>query len=425
MVGLFDSERADMHTSIRRTIEMLNEYGPRFRRWCVAWSGGKDSTAAVTLIAYLIASGKVAAPAGGLEVMFADTRLELPPLWLAAQDIRAELEERGIPVRVVMAPMDRRFMVYILGRGVSPPTHKFRWCTKNIKVLPMKQELERLGASPSDPVLLLTGVRLGESAARDQRIAMVCSTKGGTECGAAQFQGIAGGDGDGPRFYEAPGTNGIATLAPLIHWRICHVWRWLSDWAPEEEFGGWDTRQLAHVYGGRDGDEAQEVGARTGCIGCPLAKTDIALDALLRMDRWSYLRPLKEVRAIYWWLREPGNRVRKETASRISTGDGLATNPQRIGPTTLDARLEGLRRVLDVQQRINTAADAARRPRVYLIDAEEEARIRHLISVGTWPLGWDGTEPVANRLIPGEFFVEDEDGDGNRIRRMEVQTTLF
>src|SRR4030067_1080029 len=33
----------------------------------------------------------------------------------------------------------------------------------------------------------------------------------------------------------------IATLAPLLHWRVCHIWEWLRHWAPNEEFGGWPT----------------------------------------------------------------------------------------------------------------------------------------------------------------------------------------
>lgn len=98
-VSIFATERAQMTDSIRRTVDLLNEYGPRFRRWRVAWSGGKDSTAVVTLLVYLIQSGQVKAPVDGLEVLYADTRMELPPLWLAAQDIRWDLEERGCPGR--------------------------------------------------------------------------------------------------------------------------------------------------------------------------------------------------------------------------------------------------------------------------------------------------------------------------------------
>ena len=424
-LNMFESERSDMQTSIRRTVEMLNDYGPRYRRWRVAWSGGKDSTAVVTLIAYLIGAGKVAAPVGGLEVLYADTRMELPPLWLAAQDIKAELEERGIPVHIVTAPMDKRFLVYILGRGVPPPNNNtFRWCTRQIKIDPMAGALAAVGASADDPVLMLTGVRLGESAARNARIALSCSSKGGTECGAAQFQGMASTtDDSGPRFYQPPGKNGLATLAPIIHWRICHVWSWLSHWATEEEFGGWDTRQLAAAYGGRDGDEAQEIGARTGCIGCPLASQDTALDAIVALPQWAYLAPLKRLRPIYRWLREPPNRLRQPTAERCK-GGRLSKNAQRMGPITLAARLVALDRVLEIQAEINAAAAAVRRPPICLINAEEEARIRHLISVETWPDGWDGTEPTADTLIAGEFVIDDVDGDGRRVQRVEIQQLL-
>jgi len=424
--GLFESARSDMHTSIRRTVEMLNEYGPQYRRWRVAWSGGKDSTAVVTLIAWLISSGKVAGPVGGLEVLYADTRLELPPLWLAAQDIRAELEARGIPVRVVVAPMDKRFMVYILGRGVPPPNNTtFRWCTRQIKVEPMKDLIGTMGASPADPVLMLTGVRLGESAARDARIALSCSTKGGTECGAAQYQALSDSTGDsGPRFFQREGKNGIATLAPIIHWRICHVWSWLSHWAPEEQYGDWDTAQLAAAYGGRDGDEAQEIGARTGCTGCPLASQDTALDAILRLPQWAYLQPLKGLRPVWRWLREPQNRLRQPTAERCADGR-LSANAQRLGPATFVARLEALRRILEIQSSIN--ADAARlgRPQIDILNAGETARIRELISAGVWPDGWTGQEPTGDVLLPGEWVVDDRDDTGRPIQRVIVQNLLF
>jgi DNA sulfur modification protein DndC len=408
---MFEKERSSMHDSIQHTIDMLNEYGPKFKRWRIAWSMGKDSTAVVTLIAYLIQAGLVAAPVGGLEVMCADTRMELPPLWAAAQDIRDDLEERGIPVQVVMAPMEKRFLPYILGRGVPPPNNKtFRWCTRQIKIDPMKEALEGLSASKDDPILMLTGVRLGESAQRDARIALSCSSKGGTECGAAQFQAIADSTGgSGPKFYQAPGKNGLATLAPIIHWRICHVWEWLSGWAPKPEFGGWETMALANAYGGRDGDEAQEIGARTGCVGCPLAELDGALDAIIRIPQWAYLAPLKGLRAIYRWMRLPCNRLRKAEPEVLKSGK-MAANGQRMGPLTMVARLRGLRRILGIQERINAVARATRRPQIDLLNSEEVAFIRTQIRANVWPDGWVGTEPLASVLLPGMTVVEDEDG---------------
>ena len=416
IASLFESERTDMHTSIQRTIDMLNEYGPRFRRWRVAWSGGKDSTAVVTLLAWLVASGKVAAPVDGLEVLYADTRMELLPLVAVAASVQDELEARGIPVRVVMADIEKRFLPYILGRGVPPPNNNtMRWCTRQIKLDPMRAALER-GGSADDPVLVLTGVRLGESAARDQRIAVACSTKGGTECGSAHFQGMAQTTDGGAKFFQPAGANGIATLAPIIHWRICHVWRWLCEWAPLPEYGEWDTELLANAYGGRDGDEAQEIGARTGCVGCPLASEDSALDAILKLPRWAYLAPLKELRQVYRWLREPRQRLRK-AQEEVRKDGSWSKNAQRMGPITLEARLEAMNRILDIQRRVNDAAGT--RPKLDILNTEEVQTITRLIAAGTWPDGWSGEEPRADTLIPGRFVVEDEDG-----QRVEEQLLL-
>lgn len=73
---LFGERRNQMTDSIRLTVESLQAYGPAHEHWALAWSGGKDSTALVTLVVWLIESGRVAAPKS-LTVLYADTRLEL------------------------------------------------------------------------------------------------------------------------------------------------------------------------------------------------------------------------------------------------------------------------------------------------------------------------------------------------------------
>jgi DNA sulfur modification protein DndC len=177
-----ESFRLQMTDSIRMTQESLAAYGELHDHWTIAWSGGKDSTALLTIVVWMILAGRVKAPRK-LSVLYADTRLELLPLWLSAASIREELEDKrealaalgcDLDVRVVLAPLDKRFMVYVLGRGVPPPNNTtLRWCTRQTKVDPMREELERLFAEGD--VLTLTGVRVGESAARDARIALSCS----------------------------------------------------------------------------------------------------------------------------------------------------------------------------------------------------------------------------------------------------------
>ncbi|NML67632.1 phosphoadenosine phosphosulfate reductase family protein [Hymenobacter sp. RP-2-7] len=381
--NLFEgTRRLQMTDSIELTAQSLNAYGPTHKHWAVAWSGGKDSTATLTLLVYLIESGKVQRPQT-LTVLFADTRMELVPLMAAASDIIDDLRARGIDVRTVMAPLDKRFLVYILGRGVPPPNNNtLRWCTRQIKIDPMTAALRELVGGLGEKVLTITGVRQGESAMRDQRIVMSCG-KDGAECGQGWYQ-------------QTLPTALTDTLAPLLHWRVCHVWEWLRSWAPRPEFGDWSTKLLAEAYGG---DEAEEVNARTGCTGCPLASRDTALDNLVSRPQWAYLAPLQGLKPIYRWLREPANRLRQPGGER--RGDGtLSKNQQRMGPLTLEARTEALGRVLVIQAEVNAAALALGRPQVDILNAEEEARIRELIAAGTWPQRWTGDEPTGDTLLP-------------------------
>lgn len=424
--GLFGSRRMQMDESIEMTIASLQAYMGRYNHVAVAWSGGKDSTCTVTLLLWLILSGKVPAPKT-LRILYADTRAELHPLWVTAQRIMSEMDGCAedlaklgcaLTVETVMAPLDERYMVYMLGRGVPPPnSNTLRWCTAQIKIEPMERALAKaacdLGLGEmvtgkrgsthyrgfgDEKILVLTGVRQGESAVRDGRITLSCG-KAGSECGQGWYQ-------------ETLPTALCDTLAPLLHWRICHVWAWLFTWAPEEQYGGWSTRMLAEAYGGRDGDEAAESQARTGCNGCPLAERDSALDGVLTFEQWAYLAPLKRLRPLYRKLREPMNRLRKpggETRKDLT----LVANQHRMGPIKLEARLAALDEVLAIQREINEAARAQRRPEIDILNAEEEARVRELIAAGTWPQRWTGDEPGA------EEWFEETFADGT------AQPTLF
>jgi DNA sulfur modification protein DndC len=378
--------RLQMTESIEMTIQSLQAYGPDHPDWGIAWSGGKDSTATLTVICWLIDTGKIVRPRS-LTVFLADTRQELPPLWMSAMQIIDELRERGIRVEIVTAPMDKRFMVYILGRGVPPPNNNtLRWCTRQIKIDPMQDAIAARLQEFDSNFLMITGVRQGESAIRDARIEMSCG-KDGAECGQGWYQEV---------LPNAKGLRGrIATLAPLLHWRVCHVWEWLKHWAPEYQYGDWSTMAVADAYGG---DEAEEINARTGCIGCPLAQEDTALNTILLNDRWKYLEPLKGIRPLWREMREPHNRIKKAGLERLKDGS-IAKNPQRMGPLTLEARLMGLERILGIQSEINAVARTQGRFEISLINSEEEGRIRELIDLGTWPDGWTGDEPSAETVM--------------------------
>jgi len=384
------SKRLVYDEAVEMTLQSMQVYGPAHDHWVFAFSGGKDSTATLTVIIHLIDAGRLAAPKS-ISVLYADTRMELPPLAIAAERLLDRLRTRGIHCETVCAPMDQRFLVYMLGRGVPPPNNNtFRWCTRQIKVDPMTAALERRINELDGSILMITGVRQGESAIRDGRIAMSCG-KDGAECGQGWYQQVVP---------EAKGIRGrIATLAPILHWRVCNVFDWLKIYARMEEYGAWDTSAVVDAYGG---DEAQEINARTGCNGCPLATRDLGLETVVRVPFWSYISPLSGLKPLYRELREPRNRLKK-TGIEENGDIATAKNKQRMGPLTFEARLMALGRILSIQSEIKLNANRLVRPHVDLINAEEECRIRELVSLRTWPNGWDGDEPTADTPMDAVF----------------------
>jgi len=377
--SLFEDMRSTLAEAIELTVASILAYAERYQHWALAYSGGKDSSATVTLVAHLIETGRIPKPKS-LTVLYADTRMELPPLRSAAVAIMEELEQREIQTQVVLPSLDDRFFVYMLGRGVPPPKNRFRWCTAQIKIEPMLAALKALREQAGEKLLMLTGVRLGESAVRDARIAMSCS-RDGAECGQGWFQ-------------EATPEAIADTLAPLIHFRVCHVWAWLTAHAPNL---GFRTLDIAKVYGADDA--SNDVQARTGCVGCPLASRDNTLESVIQRADWSYLSPLRGLRPLYRELSfNHANRLRKTDAELRQDGS-LVKNPQRVGPLTMEARRRGLRSILQIQDQVNIAARELKRPRIDLINFEEESRIQELIDANTWPRGWDGTEAAGDALI--------------------------
>ena len=387
-ISLFEQDRLTLDKSIALSIESLRQYGALYKHWAIAFSGGKDSAATVTLVAHLMESGQIERP-DSLTILYADTRQELPPLHTSALNILEALQVRLEPLfeagafqtRVVLPELDHRYFVYMLGRGVPPPSNTFRWCTPKLKVMSMERELEALRQERGEKFLMLTGVRVGESAARDQRIAVSCIKDGG-ECGQGWFQ-------------QSTAKAIADTLAPLVHWRVCHVWDWLLRADLEL---GFPTFEIAQVYGQDVSDGEEPMNARTGCIGCPLVQRDAALDRVVAQPEWAYLAPLQRLRPLYWEIKKPQYRHRKH--GEVNKDGSLAAKQNRLGPLHLEARRFMLKQVLTTEAEVNESARALGKPEISLINGEELARIEELIAARTYPEKWDGTEHRGDEWLP-------------------------
>jgi len=377
-ISVWCEERFTLQQAMDLTIDSLKKRAYPYKHWVVAFSGGKDSTTVATLLMHLMETGQVQAPER-FTVVFADTGMEAPPLFFAALETLKTLANRGVQTQVVRPALDERFFVYMLGRGVPPPKNGFRWCTRLLKVKPTDLALAGVRHATGEKMLLFTGVREGESAVRDKSITTACS-KDGAECGQGYFQ-------------QNPPDAVDDTLAPIIHWRVCHVWDWLTFFAPQY---GFSTSVVAEIYGG---EEAQETNARTGCVGGNLVSEDKMMARLLALPQWSYLAPLKLLRPLYAELLEERNRLRQDGTQRLKDGS-FPRNAMRMGPLTMDARRYALAQVKAIQNDVNRRAGQDGRPLISLIDAEEELRILELIGANTWPQGWTGNEPRADLNIP-------------------------
>lgn len=360
--SLFDSQRTTLQDAIDLALASLRAYGEKYKHWALAYSGGKDSSALATFVPWAIRTDAIPAPQS-LTILYADTRMELSPLQLTAMRLMDTLRQDGFDAQVVLPEMDDRFFVYVLGYGVPPPSNTFRWCTPKIKIEPMHLALHSLRESAGEKLLMLTGVRIGESEARDARIAVSCSKDSG-ECGQGWMQ------------VSTP--ESLAdTLAPLLNWRLCHVY----DWLYFDVYGhGYDVLGIADVYG--------EEEVRTGCVGCNLASKDTALIRLLRNPQWAHLSSLMELKPLYAELKQSKWRKRKIEPELRQDGK-WSKNVQRMGPLTMEGRAYGLDRVLDIQQRAG----------VDLINADEESRIREMWNLDMWLQKWSASDAAADMPI--------------------------
>jgi DNA sulfur modification protein DndC len=239
----------------------------------------------------------------------------------------------------------------------------------------MMAQLEAM-ADKTGKFLSITGVRLGESAKRDQKIAISCNKNSG-ECGQGWFQ-------------TATDEAVADTLAPLLHWRVCHIFDWL--YFENGRHGYPEMVDIAAVYGDSD--------VRTGCIGCPLASRDVALERLVKHEDWRYLTPLTELKPnVFREAKKPKWRKRKARPAKRKDG-GWSKNGQRMGPLTMEARRHFFEMVMDIQGRVNETAVENGRPEISLINDEEEARIKEMWAENTWPRKWTGEEIRADQLIP-------------------------
>jgi DNA sulfur modification protein DndC len=307
------------------TIEAIKaEYCRANGAWMVAFSGGKDSSALVTLV--FQALNEIRNPRIPVNIVFCDTGVEIPPArsfaYTTLRGLAQEARQRGLPIgtRIVHPRLDERFFVVLIGKGYPPPTNKFRWCTDRLRVGPMHREAGRLGRTTAT---ILLGTRGRESNQRNRAMHR------------HRLQG--------EYYYRQVGWPGARIFAPLVNFAVADVWQVLRSKRIPESI---NTDVLVSLYRSASGLGHQgsvcgpPAAARFGCWICTVVRKDHAMCNLVH-DGYPDLAPLLEFRD---WL----GRMRECVSYRWRTRRNHRCGP---GPLTLRARREVLKRLLDCQDR--------------------------------------------------------------------------
>jgi DNA sulfur modification protein DndC len=142
---------------------------------------------------------------------------------------------------------------------------------------------------------------------------------------------------------------GLGYFSPIVIWRECDVWDFLTFIAPS---WGYPTAGLSAVYQGRE--------TRFGCWTCSVVSQDRTMQKIVAFDpQW---RPLLEFRNwLVMFTRDPANRVYKRDGS-----------PGRL---TMAARKTVLMRLRELEEQLG----------LHLLSASEYNLITELWDSGQYP----------------------------------------
>lgn len=325
--------------------EMALVYKFDERPWMIGYSGGKDSTMLVKLVFKMVASLSKNEIKKPIYIITSDTMVENPIVESymttssAAINTFSEENHMNIHSVIVKPETSQTFWSLVIGLGYpTPELPGFRWCTERLKINSMNSFTQNIINEHGEVVLLL-GVRKGESATRQKSIV------------SKEIIGKL--------------LNPHSTLEhtyvynPLTDIPNKLVWEFLLENNGESEWGT-NLKQLFNMYQGMDMSEENSVlgeidkdkisvtgNSRFGCWCCTIVKEDKSLKNFI--DHGSTeLIPLRDFRN---WLIE----IRKDASMRDNKRRNGAVYTKSngelgLGPFTLEARGIILDRLLRMQE---------------------------------------------------------------------------
>lgn len=325
------------------------------RQWVCSYSGGKDSTSLVTWIEWLRRCGVVKVDRPSL--VQSDTGVEYPFLAEMSNELMRLLRASGWSCETVQPKRKDKLYNQIFGRGVvpiHPGITSMRWCTRATKLDPMRRF-----TSESGDVVMLSGVRWGESDRRDSRL-LASGCRAGGECGL-------------------PAPSGSVS-SPIITWKTCNVLDWLNGWAADAAdiipdlisvcvklLSVYNVQSFTGLFG-----PPKVTALRFGCIGCPAVGKDKVIEAhVANNPAWKNLRRL-------YGLWEECYRTRNRIGKVNKHGKFV------WGPLRINFRKKVFAKLLAIQ----SAAG------VVLVDDKDREYIEKCWDRGRYPRGWSAADEL-------------------------------
>ena len=259
--------------------------------WIVGYSGGKDSSAVLSLVWNALALLPFEKRHKKIHVISTDTLVENPVVsnWVrnSLKTMRTAAEDQQLPIEPTPLTPEIKdtFWVNLIGRGYPAPRPKFRWCTERLKIRPANKFVRDMVKASGETILVL-GTRKAESASRGARMTKLESERVRS------------------RLSPNDSLPGSLVFSPIEDWSNDDVWLFLmqmpNPW-------GYDNKALLNMYRGASADNECPLvvdtstpscgDSRFGCWVCTLVEKDKSMSAMIQNDHEKeWMRPLLELR---------------------------------------------------------------------------------------------------------------------------------
>lgn len=329
----------------KRAIALIQkEYLKDDCPWFLGYSGGKDSSALLTLVFNALL--EVSTHHKIINVIYCDTGVEIPTISYYVKNtinsLQAETKKLKLPLNfnIIKPKLDDRYFVKVIGRGYPPPTNIFRWCTDRLRINPVKSVI-----NPQKNSVVLLGVRMGESKERDKTI-----KKHNTNS----------------KYYLNQGNSTKTKIfSPIVSYSLKDVWSTLKHNAFPQSI---DHSLIGQIYkdAGSECPVYKETKGtpcgkgRFGCWTCTVVRKDKSVESMIANGHDN----LDELFKFRNWLAEFRDNLKYRSTVRRNGTVGL-------GPITLKGREIILDKLLYAQQK----------SKLDLIEEQEIHRIHQLWSV--------------------------------------------